>query len=151
MYNLTSFRLLEAILYWLSFCIHRFGDIFSSKRKWRWSAIHMPFYAVFTILWKCPLVASLACDCCTNYLQRPGRYFSSGQVLVQLFLHSSGVWTVLRTVLVSPVFTGEYIGAIRSRKPRLTTVGIRCADHVIPSIRKSWHYLRQQAAVARLV
>jgi hypothetical protein len=28
----------------------------------------------------------------------------------------------------------------RSRNPRLTTVGIRCADHAIPSIRKSWHY-----------
>jgi hypothetical protein len=27
----------------------------------------------------------------------------------------------------------------RSRKPRLTTVGIRCADHGTPSIRKSWH------------
>jgi hypothetical protein len=28
----------------------------------------------------------------------------------------------------------------RSRKPRLTAVGIRCADHPTPSIRKSWHY-----------
>jgi hypothetical protein len=27
-----------------------------------------------------------------------------------------------------------------SRKPRLTTVGIRCAHVVTPSIRKSWHY-----------
>jgi hypothetical protein len=39
----------------------------------------------------------------------------------------------------------------RSRKPRLTTVGIRCADHTTPSIRKSWRQLRQQAAVARSV
>jgi hypothetical protein len=28
----------------------------------------------------------------------------------------------------------------RSRKPRLATVGIRCADHETPSIRKSRHY-----------
>jgi hypothetical protein len=28
---------------------------------------------------------------------------------------------------------------LRSRKPRLTAVGIRCADHPTPSIRKSWH------------
>jgi hypothetical protein len=26
-----------------------------------------------------------------------------------------------------------------SRKPRLTAVGIRCAYHATPSIRKSWH------------
>jgi hypothetical protein len=30
-------------------------------------------------------------------------------------------------------------------------VGIRHADHVAPSIRKSWQSLRQQAAVARSV
>jgi hypothetical protein len=28
---------------------------------------------------------------------------------------------------------------LRSRKPRLTTGGNRCADHATPSIRKSWH------------
>jgi hypothetical protein len=28
---------------------------------------------------------------------------------------------------------------LRSRKPRLTTVVIRCADRATPSIRKSWH------------
>jgi hypothetical protein len=28
----------------------------------------------------------------------------------------------------------------RSRKPRLTAVGIRCADHVTPSTRKGRHY-----------
>jgi hypothetical protein len=27
-----------------------------------------------------------------------------------------------------------------SRKPRLTSVGIRCADHATPSIRQSWIY-----------
>jgi hypothetical protein len=32
-----------------------------------------------------------------------------------------------------------------------TAVGIRYADHVSPSIRKSWHSLHQQAAVARSV
>jgi hypothetical protein len=26
-----------------------------------------------------------------------------------------------------------------SRKSRLTAVGIRCADHATPSIRRSWH------------
>jgi hypothetical protein len=35
--------------------------------------------------------------------------------------------------------------------PRLTAVGIRSADHATRSIRKSWHWLRRQAAVARSV
>jgi hypothetical protein len=30
---------------------------------------------------------------------------------------------------------------LRSRKPRLTTGGTRCADHATSSIRKSWHYI----------
>jgi hypothetical protein len=38
-----------------------------------------------------------------------------------------------------------------SRKPRLMAMGIRCADHATPSIRKIWHKLRRQAAVARTV
>jgi hypothetical protein len=32
-------------------------------------------------------------------------------------------------------------------KAKTTAVGIRHADNVAPSIRKSWHYLRRQAAV----
>jgi hypothetical protein len=28
---------------------------------------------------------------------------------------------------------------LRSRKPKLTAVGMRCADHATPSTRKSWH------------
>jgi hypothetical protein len=36
-------------------------------------------------------------------------------------------------------------------KTENTAVGIRHADHVAPSIRKSWQSLRQQAAVARSV
>jgi hypothetical protein len=39
----------------------------------------------------------------------------------------------------------------RSRKPKLTAVGVRWADHATPSIRKSWHYFRRHAAVARSV
>jgi hypothetical protein len=38
-----------------------------------------------------------------------------------------------------------------SRKPRLMSVGIRCADHATPSSRKSWHELCRQAAVSRSV
>jgi hypothetical protein len=36
-------------------------------------------------------------------------------------------------------------------KIQFTAVGIRHADHVAPSIRKSWQSLRRQAAVARSV
>jgi hypothetical protein len=38
-----------------------------------------------------------------------------------------------------------------SRKPTLTAVAIRYAYHASPYIRKSWHWLRRQAAVARSV
>jgi hypothetical protein len=37
------------------------------------------------------------------------------------------------------------------QKTENTAVGIRHADHVPPSIRKSWQSLRRQAAVARSV
>jgi hypothetical protein len=40
------------------------------------------------------------------------------------------------------------ISGFGSRIPRLKAVWILCADHVTPSILKSWHYLRRQAAVA---
>jgi hypothetical protein len=38
-----------------------------------------------------------------------------------------------------------------SREARLTDVGIRCADHATPSVRRTWHYLRRKAAVDRSV
>jgi hypothetical protein len=34
----------------------------------------------------------------------------------------------------------QYLCILRSRKPRLTAVGILCTDHVTPSTRKSRHY-----------
>jgi hypothetical protein len=37
------------------------------------------------------------------------------------------------------------------KKTENTAVGIRHADHMAPSIRKSWQSLRRQAAVARSV
>jgi hypothetical protein len=41
--------------------------------------------------------------------------------------------------------------AAPDRRTENTAVGIRHADHVAPSIHKSWQSLRRQAAVARLV
>jgi methyl coenzyme M reductase subunit C-like uncharacterized protein (methanogenesis marker protein 7) len=37
------------------------------------------------------------------------------------------------------------------KKSEITVVGFRHADHMAPSISKSWNYLRRQAAVARSV
>jgi hypothetical protein len=45
----------------------------------------------------------------------------------------------------------EWKSSDSGQENRITGQGIRCADHATPSIRKSWHWLRQQAAVARLV
>jgi hypothetical protein len=41
--------------------------------------------------------------------------------------------------------------AAPASKTENTAVGIRYADHVAPSIRKSWQSLRRQAVVARSV
>jgi hypothetical protein len=41
--------------------------------------------------------------------------------------------------------------AARVYKTKNTDVGIRHADHVTPSVHKSWQSLRRQAAVARSV
>jgi hypothetical protein len=38
-----------------------------------------------------------------------------------------------------------------SRKPRLMAMVIRCTNHATPFIRKSWHLVRRQAAVAQSV
>jgi hypothetical protein len=45
---------------------------------------------------------------------------------------------LLDTKIAAPVYKTEN-----------TAVGIRHADHVAPSVRKSWQILRRQAAVAR--
>jgi hypothetical protein len=55
---------------------------------------------------------------------------SSGRIGVECCEQSETMFS-LKKVDISP---------LRSRKPRLTTVGIRCADHVTPSTRKSQHY-----------
>jgi hypothetical protein len=49
------------------------------------------------------------------------------------------------------IFPSPFLFIRRSTKPRLTAVGIRCADHATPATRKGWHELRRQAAVARSV
>jgi hypothetical protein len=38
-----------------------------------------------------------------------------------------------------------------SRKPKLTAVGICCADHMTPSIRKNWHFADKRRSLGRLV
>jgi hypothetical protein len=64
------------------------------------------------------------------------RYFKtqcSGIYANQRMTVSNLVYYMLKNCII-------YIDHIRSRKARLTTGGIRCADHATPSIRKSWHY-----------
>jgi hypothetical protein len=57
--------------------------------------------------------------------------------------------------LISLVSTTEELldrkVAAPAYKTENTAVGIRHADHVTPSIRKSWQSLRRQAVVARSV
>jgi hypothetical protein len=42
----------------------------------------------------------------------------------------------MRSQAVCLLFGFDILSFLRSRKQRLTAVGIRCADHVTPSIRK---------------
>jgi hypothetical protein len=51
-------------------------------------------------------------------------------------------------------FSIERLGlaiSILVKKTEIAATGIRRADHLTTSIHKSWHQLRRQAAVARLV
>jgi hypothetical protein len=56
---------------------------------------------------------------------------------------SDASWSVCFLIYLSlfkPTFLIlEKIKVIRSGKPSLTAVGIRCADHATPSIRRSWY------------
>jgi hypothetical protein len=40
---------------------------------------------------------------------------------------------------------------LRSRKPRLTTGGIRCTDRATSSIRKSWYYANKRRSIGRYI
>jgi hypothetical protein len=60
-------------------------------------------------------------------IQRPSTHFTNANV--HPFVYSAA------NINIHP-----FSGQVRSRKPRLTAVGIRCADHVTPSTRKSRHY-----------
>jgi hypothetical protein len=65
-----------------------------------------------------------------------------GYSLNILQLHTCAVRNVLlafRELSFIAIFSGSYFepdtsGILRSRKPKLTDVGIRCADHGTPSI-----------------
>jgi hypothetical protein len=65
--------------------------------------------------------------------------------------HHCFFWALVKQCYLQYTYFLYYEPFFRSREPRLTTVGVRFADHATPSIRKSWHWLRQQAAVARSV
>jgi hypothetical protein len=57
-----------------------------------------------------------------------------------LFLENLGIGVFLLVVESNTYFSVTLIYFVAgSRKSRLTAVGIRCADHATPSIRKSWH------------
>jgi hypothetical protein len=67
--------------------------------------------------------------------------------ILYFFAHRTEAW--LHAIVSIGIRSAEC--ETGSRKPRLTAVGILCADHATPSVRKSWHYLRRHAAVARSV
>jgi hypothetical protein len=63
-----------------------------------------------------------------SYINSNGFVHSKSKINKTLFCY------ILRAFVKKPE-----IKVIRSRKTEITAVGIRCADHATPSIRKSWH------------
>jgi hypothetical protein len=54
-------------------------------------------------------------------------------------INSFGAVKKYTPVQILTMILQKQLNGYRSRKSRLTTVGIRCADHATSSIRKSWH------------
>jgi hypothetical protein len=63
-----------------------------------------------------------------------------------LFLHKE-IFSFLFAVVYNPAYSASMLPYVLFP----VVYGIRWAQHVTPSIRKTWHYLRRQAAVTRSV
>jgi hypothetical protein len=99
---------------------------------------------IFFLLWRPPLWSSDQSS--WLQIQRSWVRFPA----LPDFLRSSGSGTGFTLSTTEELLERKSSGS-GSRKPRLTAVGILCADHATPSICKSWHKLRRQAAIARSV
>jgi hypothetical protein len=110
-------------------CVYRIFSATKTKKKTKLNSVALVRKRTIPIEQLCGLVVRV-----TGYRSRgPGFYYRHYQIFWEVVGLEQGPLSLVRLLQWKSSGSGP-------RKPRLTAVGIHCADHTTPSIRKIWHF-----------